>query len=726
MNGVILFVVILFLVLALLPIGFALYWYYHSKESVLPVRQDRTRDPRYFSNSFRKKFLPAWDERTENKIKLSGAAEEFIFADNLKRENYPEIFDCVTVAENIDFKPAAKAQFRREIYAFKNAEIAEESVLRAIHADGSLKLENGVQLIRWADAEGLVQTGDNCELGMSLSSATRVEVGKNCVFRRLYAPQIKIAPGDGELFGERMPKDWIYEIDIPSDRKHKCRIKEDDADENGVIYGSYVSDRKIIMGENLVLAGSISSGGAVHVGDNSIVCGNIFANGDIDIGRNCVVLGNVFSQGDIYCESGTIIGSQGKIRSMIARDGICFEENCYVHGYVSCEKTGMCCPSKEKQPQEETAENPDRTATENNRPKKHGFNRTGYVFSALAALVLVVVLCFGAEILSVKQQIKAEKEETVYQVDLYRNQGLPEDKALDGSPKTITESTIGFTDRSLKRTQWTDEELSREIKAINSFIANAGENVRSYVMPSSLRIGFEEEFSNDQRYLQLVAAEKARLAEREQLMQNEIQGATFVPVMDALDLHKDEYIFYNFAPEWTARGSYYAAQEFLKAADFEGFPIEEFYESAKLYTQLVSPDGNVKALDRHYVYLYENYNPLVTDISTGEKSPMISGVRNGTTIFMGENTFSELMGLADNGRVLFIVGDYNGAVVVPWMVRDFEKIVYMNTSRYSLSKDDFSAVYNSYPVTDLLIIPSAAKESFNRETAIFETLENIR
>ena len=41
----------LFLLLLLFPILLASFWYFHSKDSVLPVRQNRSRDPRYFAKS---------------------------------------------------------------------------------------------------------------------------------------------------------------------------------------------------------------------------------------------------------------------------------------------------------------------------------------------------------------------------------------------------------------------------------------------------------------------------------------------------------------------------------------------------------------------------------------------------------------------------------------------------------------------------------------------------
>ena len=48
------------------------------------------------------------------------------------------------------------------------------------------------QVIRWVDGEGLLCVNDNCNLGISASSAYGILLGKNCFFRRLYAPEIRL------------------------------------------------------------------------------------------------------------------------------------------------------------------------------------------------------------------------------------------------------------------------------------------------------------------------------------------------------------------------------------------------------------------------------------------------------------------------------------------------------------------------------------------------------
>ena len=48
----ILLTLVLFVFLLLLPFGVAAFWYRRGKHSVLTVRQERKRDPRYFAHSF--------------------------------------------------------------------------------------------------------------------------------------------------------------------------------------------------------------------------------------------------------------------------------------------------------------------------------------------------------------------------------------------------------------------------------------------------------------------------------------------------------------------------------------------------------------------------------------------------------------------------------------------------------------------------------------------------
>ena len=346
----------LFLLLLMFPILLAVYWYYHGKDSILPVRQDRRRDPRYFGKSFESLFRKAWASRKDGVLALS-RAEKYLLADDLQAADYPDPCELLVVGERGELKPPP-VQFEREIYAFQNARFAAGTSLRAVRTPGSLLFEKDVHIYRWADADGTVAVYDNCDLGISVTSGQAICVGKNCTFRRMYAPVIHLGSYP------HLPQNPGGERKQVSCRLHDAEIKQisgrhvsrSDADENGVIQTSLVCSGDLVIDESIVVQGDVRSQGGVHLAENAVICGNLFAEGDLYLSRNSAVLGSVFTQADIHCEAGVVIGQENRVSSMIAHGHITTEEDCFVYGYISNERGGVVCPVHQFDGAEETRE----------------------------------------------------------------------------------------------------------------------------------------------------------------------------------------------------------------------------------------------------------------------------------------------------------------------------------------------------------------------------------
>lgn len=344
----------LFLALLMFPILLGVYWYYHGKDSVLPVRQDRRRDPRYFGLSFERLFLKAWEDRKDGWIRLS-RPEQYLLADGLKE--YPEQCNLLVAAVQEEFFPPAVC-FTREIYAWGNARFAPGTHFRAARVKGDLLLGKETVLGRWADADGTIAIFDCCDLGISVSSARAICVGRNCSFRRLYAPVIHL----GAYPGQRNQPENAGKMNLSSIEEYGFQavrsghISFSDADD-GIFRTSIVAVHSVVVDENVVIQGSLRGRSSVQLAEGAVICGNLFANQDVYLGRNSTVLGNVFTQGNVYCESGVVIGREGQIHSVVARGSIVFENDCFVYGYISNEAGGMVCPVDERdlemQPQEE-------------------------------------------------------------------------------------------------------------------------------------------------------------------------------------------------------------------------------------------------------------------------------------------------------------------------------------------------------------------------------------
>lgn len=324
------------------PLGGAILYYKTRQTEILRINQTKVRDGRYFAKSFAALVEGKLDKTKENKISLS-RTEEFIDADVQKK--YPQEVEKVVVARKSDFiiPPQVKV-FAKEIYGAKNFRPAKRGgvELRAAFSRGKMILPENTEVVRWVDSDQTLAVYDGCSLGLSASARQRMCIGQGCGFRRLYAPEIYLGQYPDRLADEKEGKDpRIYRMGVQKARRENIRyISKDMISQEGVVDFSVVSRNNLEVLENLIVNGDIRSHKGVRLYDGSIVCGNVFAEGDVHLGRNACVLGNIFTQGSIYFEEGAAAGQKSRISSVIAREGIVFEKNTFVFGYVDCEAGG--------------------------------------------------------------------------------------------------------------------------------------------------------------------------------------------------------------------------------------------------------------------------------------------------------------------------------------------------------------------------------------------------
>jgi cytoskeletal protein CcmA (bactofilin family) len=315
-----------------------------SKDAFLHVRRDMVRHPRYFGLSFAgmlEKALGGYDG--SGRIQLS-RLEDLTEA---SKGPLPDVCETLVYAKD-DFTPPAGTIFQKEIYCAQNASIIACPEVRAIYAKGGLTIGAGTMIYRWLDAEGDVIVYDHCEGGMSISSASRVIIGRDCSFRRIYAPIVYLGfdlyKGETPQETESAANRQVFAEPVLRD----VRYVDDELAQDHVITGTIITKYALTVVEGIEIRGDIRSHESVTLHANTVVHGNIIAEGDIYIGENAQVLGDVFSQENIILEAGVTLGQYGDIKSTIARGGITAEANCRVHGYISAEHQGLCCPDPEK------------------------------------------------------------------------------------------------------------------------------------------------------------------------------------------------------------------------------------------------------------------------------------------------------------------------------------------------------------------------------------------
>lgn len=325
---------LVFLMLLLIPFIPAIIEVLRPRDaSLLFIRMDYSKDPRYFGRSFKNilKNAVTADKCMEiREVKLS--KNERVETAASKKIGTGEEYDHILYILG-DLISEDMAKFNKEVYVKGDATIGCKNHLRAIACDGRLSLMSEVSILRWADAEGKVEVNDKCNLGISISSADELKIGKDCKFKRLYGMPI--------ITYSRNNDDDSF--------SGKAAMSDDTriANKDCVIISPFTSVEKdfivkkdLMVKRGCLFTGSIKTYGNLILENDIVVSGNIFSEGDIEIGDGTTVAGDIFSQGVVAIKGKVRIGSAGKVKSVIGKRGIIIGQDVIIHGYTLTEGSG--------------------------------------------------------------------------------------------------------------------------------------------------------------------------------------------------------------------------------------------------------------------------------------------------------------------------------------------------------------------------------------------------
>jgi predicted acyltransferase (DUF342 family) len=313
-------------------------------EDVLRINHNNTKDPRFFSMSFREKFYKILKTYDGGDYIHFTKDEKIINADNNYQFDDHEC-DHMVIALVTDLLIKQGSILLKEVYAKKNAVVGSQSVLRAIACDQNLTILSETRIIRWADAIGICRIGNQCDLGLSSSSGKQLIIGKQCTFQRLFSPEIVLGV-DSNSYLETTGKTETVEIAIINNEIFRDIdvIDDTNTNEEKVFDGTIITKHNLRVFNGFIVQGDIRSHQSVVVEDNCIIHGNIYAEEDIYIGYNSRIYGILFTQENIIVNDGAEIGIAGKIKSVVARGDITFGKNCKVFGYIGTERLGLIDP----------------------------------------------------------------------------------------------------------------------------------------------------------------------------------------------------------------------------------------------------------------------------------------------------------------------------------------------------------------------------------------------
>lgn len=303
-------------------------------EEILRIEQNNTKDPRYFAESFKRKFLASLDEFKKTGIFVMSREEILLIEENYNQPNDLKCDKIIYAKEDIKF--GDRVSLIKEVYSKGSIEMGDRVECRGVLAEEDVKLGNHASIIRWVDGNRKVVVGDNSVLGISVSSGQELIVGRRSTFRRLYAPCIRFSPGKMMDTSENLVEAKIFH-DILRD---VAVIKHEDDSDGRTLEKSIITKYDLRVTNGMIVKGAISTHGTLVVEANSVIHGNIFAEKNIYIGQGVRVYGTIFTQEDIDIANGVIVGIQGEIKSVVARGKINIDNDTVVHGYISCEKSG--------------------------------------------------------------------------------------------------------------------------------------------------------------------------------------------------------------------------------------------------------------------------------------------------------------------------------------------------------------------------------------------------
>lgn len=225
---------------------------------------------------------------------------------------------------------------------------------------------------------------------------------------------------------------------------------------------------------------------------------------------------------------------------------------------------------------------------------------------------------------------------------------------------------------------------------VNKFSEKLGSDVKIYSMipPTA------GEFLQLKKYKGITDSQNDALGFLESKLDRSISS---VNVFDALNEHKDEYIYFRTDHHWTALGAYYAYASFMKTMGKQPVALEQ-YEAINLgdflgssYTKTLdkslekNPD-NVVAYkpftDNEYLMYYGN-NEEKADVIDMKYADEINN-KYLAFISSGGATWSVIKTDINNGRKLMVVKDSFGNALVPFLLPHYEEIYIVDPRFYSI------------------------------------------
>jgi len=210
------------------------------------------------------------------------------------------------------------------------------------------------------------------------------------------------------------------------------------------------------------------------------------------------------------------------------------------------------------------------------------------------------------------------------------------------------------------------------------------------------------------------------------MLQEILEGPTFVDVTKTLKRHNSRYLYYKTDHHWTSLAAAYAYAEIapvmsLYNPDLETYQV--YTVSTTFEGTLSSKSGSHAALDTVDIYVpqtnidyYVSY-PDGTDISSFYNREALNQKDHYTVFFGGNHSRVDITTTADTGRSLLLFKDSYANCMVQFLYPYFDHITMIDPRYYY---DNIDLVIRSEAVTDVLFLYNL--DTFLGDTSLADVL----
>jgi predicted acyltransferase (DUF342 family) len=339
--------IIIFLMLLIIPfVPAVLEMFYPKDNEPLLIRQDYTRDPRYFDKNFVEElqlYLTDPDLHRGKPVKFNNMIP-MKYYDKLSAQDAFHSKFLIIIEKNL--LSGKNSKYQQPVYVKGKAELGAKADIDILVAGGDIVLGPETTVRKWAGTDHNITVGESSFLGKRVACDGTLRLAKGCLFNSLYALPIATYGADVSAnlqapFAVEIPLDQADNITHVSDFNWYVSRDYMTIPPYSIVNNSMIVKSDLVLRKGVVVNGDLKVYGKVLMEKDVRIYGELISDGDIEIGEDCYIRENLFSQSRIMIKQGVRIGLPGQFKSVVGKKGIRIEKNVIIYGYIMTAGIGV-------------------------------------------------------------------------------------------------------------------------------------------------------------------------------------------------------------------------------------------------------------------------------------------------------------------------------------------------------------------------------------------------